>query len=820
MTGHLGGTGGRGRCALALATVLLAAGAAARAGAAGAPTAAPTVTDAESAAEKELAGLRDFLTGPNRTFETRRDAADALLEKQSDKARAILAGVLATPGEPALAVLAAVASRPSAPSEFIEPLFQLLKSEDEATRRAAAAAFGAYQGDDRVLAGLREQVMSADAPQPARLAAIQAMSQIIDARSIGTLVEATADAKPAVAAAAAEALGDMTGLTEFGTSSEQWITWWQQHAAESESRLLGGLLRRVRTELKRRDATLERVQARLIRLLNESYEAADAKAKGRLALAHLEDALPQVRALAAAQATALSREVLAGGNGTARQAYQELLTSLAKHLADEAPAVRAAAADALASWQEVSAAPALLARLDSETVPEARAAVAGALGTLKVVEAVPRLTKMLESASEIEVTKAAGALGAIGEKSAAGPTVVEAGLAMLGRLARTSPSPAVREAACRALAKVSAPAAEGVLVAALEDAAASVRFSAAQGLGNLAQVGEKTVAALVARLTDENKGTRQAVAAALGKLGDAAAGRRMAERLKQGAETEPAVRNALWAAIQALVARLESADAAVGLADLFFSREGAEDMQRAAELYGAALAKFPASGAGAQVLTLREKLVDAYVAAGLPQKAVPTLRQLLAQTPPENTARVTVIKQQLGLILLAVEPYTEGPPLLAEAMEKMDVAARTPLVKAIAARAEALLKADRPDQALELLRAFKQARDDWGGTDQTATLTQLRDQAALAAVNQAISKLGGSADQVTAATEVLKRVGRPAMLALLDGLEKAAQAKDAATEARLLAALETVTGRKDHGYSPAAPLESRLKAIVAWRKAV
>jgi hypothetical protein len=30
--------------------------------------------------------------------------------------------------------------------------------------------------------------------------------------------------------------------------------------------------------------------------------------------------------------------------------------------------------------------------------------------------------------------------------------------------------------------------------------------------------------------------------------------------------------------------------------------------------------------------------------------------------------------------------------------------------------------------------------------------------------------------------------------------------------------MEAVTGRKDHGYSPQAPLDDRLKRIAAWRQ--
>ncbi|MGB2974582.1 MAG: hypothetical protein WBD18_00900, partial [Phycisphaerae bacterium] len=98
--------------------------------------AAETPVDADDLLQKELTRLRDFLTGPSRTFETRRDAAAGLLEKDLPEARAILLDVLASPSDAARAVLEKIAARDSAHEAFIEPLFQLLRSDDEATRRA------------------------------------------------------------------------------------------------------------------------------------------------------------------------------------------------------------------------------------------------------------------------------------------------------------------------------------------------------------------------------------------------------------------------------------------------------------------------------------------------------------------------------------------------------------------------------------------------------------------------------------------------------------------------------------------------------------
>jgi HEAT repeat protein len=772
-------------------------------------------------ADAELTRLRDFLVGLDRTPGTRRDAAEVLIEKDNNAARAILVEVLSgpTPSEAVLAVLDAIAARDSAHEALIDPLFKLLRSDDEATRRAAALAFGAYQGNEKVLRGLKDLAVAPDAAVPVRLAAVQALSQLMDKRAIDALVRMTQDAKSPVASAAADALADMTGIRDMGPGRDAWAEWWKRRQDDTESRLLGSLLRRFREEGKRREATLERIQTRLIRQLSDAYEAADVREKGRLALTQIEDPVPQVRALAARQAAAMARSVLGAGNGEARKPYQELVAALLKHLSDDSPTVRAAAAEALAAWQEAVAGPVLLARLDTEKVPEARAAAAAALGALKVAEAVPKLVAVLDSSSEIEVIRAAGALGLIGEKNAASPIPVKAAVEPLGRLARSASQPAVREAACLALAKIAPPSAEEILSAALEDPTPSVRFGAAQGLGNLGKVGEKTIAALSARLQDENKGVRQAVAAALAKVDGPEAASKMADRLKAGAETEPAVRTALWEAIRALADRATAPDAAQELGDRFFGREGAEDMQRAAAMYEAALSKIPAasrSSAPAQVLY--EKLVDAYVAAGTPDNAVPPLRQLLIITPPDKKVRIRELNQQLGLILLAKDPAAEAAVPLVAAMEGADATSRLALAKAILTRAEALLKADKPDQAVELLDGVAHLRPEYGGAELTDSITKVRGRAAAAAAAAAIGKLGGTEEQAAAATATLKRIGRSSVPRLLDALEVAAKNNQAAQETRLLAALEAVTGRKDHGYSPQASLDDRLKRIAVWRQ--
>jgi len=789
-----------------------------------AAVASAAVSTTAEGADAELARLRDFLTGSDRTFSTRRDAAQVLMEKGSPEARAVLLEVLTSPApsEATRAVLEVLASCDTADPALVAPLFALLESDDADTRRAAAKAFSAYQGDQKVLDGLKALANGASTGTEARLAAVEALAQLLDKRAIATLVGLTGAPAEPVAAAAAAALAEMTGRTDVPPTAEAWTRWWQARRGEPESRLLAGLLRRFRDALERRTAQLQEVRNRLIEHLTNLYESADAKEKGALALEHLADAVSAVRALAARQAARIAASALAAPNGTGRKAYQDLVSALLNHIDDASAEVRAAVAAALAAWQETDAGPALLARLAKEDDPEARAALADALGDLRIVEAVQRLVAMLESPNQAEVVAAAGALGQIGDRTDGRLDAVEPALETLGRLARTAGPPAVREAACLALAKIAPPSAEAILAAALDDPQPSVRYSAAQGLGNLGQVGAETVAALVSRLQDKNKGVRQAVAAALAQVGGEKAAAQMAERLKPGVETDPGVRNALWDAIRTLADAASSPDLAGALGDAFFARGGPDqpdDMQHAAELYQVALSKIPAAQRGSQqAVSLYEKLVDATIAAGTPERAVPTLRQLIALTPAENTTRLRELNRQLGLILLAKDPCADSVPPLTAAMKDADADARNGILDAVRDRAQALLKAKKAVQALDLLTALKRARPDWGGTDRASALQAVHAEAAEAALAVVLPKLAGTEEQAAAAAATLKKIGAPAAGPLLDLLETAAKDKQTALQARVLAVLEAVTGRTDHGYDPDAPLADRLDRIEAWRK--
>ena len=159
-------------------------------------------------------------------------------------------------------------------------------------------------------------------------------------------------------------------------------------------------------------------------------------------------------------------------------------------------------------------------------------------------------------------------------------------------------------------------------------------------------------------------------------------------------------------------------------------------------------------------------------------------------------------------------------PALVAALKGASTDERQAILRDLQARAEALLKADRPEQAMDLLAAFGKAQSDWGGEEAGEVLRQLSAQATAATIARAVGRLGGAEDQAAAAAATLRKVGLAAAPKLFDALETGAKEKKTDLETRALAALEAVTGRKDHGYDPAAPLEERLKQIAAWRQSL
>ena len=254
----------------------------------------------------------------------------------------------------------------------------------------------------------------------------------------------------------------------------------------------------------------------------------------------LGDASPVVRAAAA---RALGRIQNRGS-----------VAALAGTLRDRIPSVRREAAFALGLIGDTTAAPALVARLGSETDPAARVAMVVALGYLGARQSGPALSTALRSpraperwAAALAVARArdstlvpelsaaakdarpdmrwrvAYALGRIGDPR---------GATALRTLAR-DPVEIVRYHAARALGDVADSASSPRLVALLGDPAWRVRVNAAHALGVLGAA--RDARSLRPLLDDRHAHVRWEVAISLGILRDAGAVSRLTSALRDSA---------------------------------------------------------------------------------------------------------------------------------------------------------------------------------------------------------------------------------------------------------------------------------------------
>jgi HEAT repeat protein len=226
--------------------------------------------------------------------------------------------------------------------------------------------------------------------------------------------------------------------------------------------------------------------------------AGDAGAAPAL-VACLKDPSPTVRAASAAALGALaSRETARGGGAPTsrdgagappRFAGAPLLVLLD----DPEPAVRKEAAVTLGILMGASAVPRLGQTATTDADVPVRAAAAAALGRIGAPDGAASLAKALQDEAPLVRHAAAGAMGAVGDRSVAPPEVAQSCAAALVERLKDRHA-AVRAAAAHALGRIGGPAAASALrESARGDPDESVRSAAAEALGKIQAARTKPV---------------------------------------------------------------------------------------------------------------------------------------------------------------------------------------------------------------------------------------------------------------------------------------------------------------------------------------
>lgn len=679
-----------------------------------APPAAPVVaprpetTRLSADQKRDLNLLLDVLRDPKIDAAKRREAAASLLARGWPAALEQLAGLLNGNGDVSthVAIAQAVADRARPPKALVEPLLQLIGSEDVALRTAAAAALGRYD-DGGVMQRLIGIARSGQRPVAMRLGAIRALAEYRQPQAMETLVGLAQPTEPrAVTTAAAAALAHLTGITRFGDDAQAWAQWWAENQHLSPERWLGRLTRNLGARAQQLEHEKAALLTRLTETYNRLYTATEAAQRPALLAEMLSDPNDALRLLAL---QLIERNLLSAQpiSDATRQAMRQELT-------DPNPKVRAKVATLLRDLGDQPAAKIAAERLLAEPVAAVQAAYLSLLARQPLAQAVDAALLLL----------ARPALRA----PAAEYLVVAGDAAMLTPAQRTGALELARQAISNSetqpaivqlIARHGQPADQPLLVKLLDHDTAAVQRAAAEAFLN----DTHDIDPLLARLN---------VPALADKALEAAAKRgKTLAVVRKLLEYQPSdeLRAAWAAAVAAVAERLSIADLAT-VAKLLAEQPKRSDV-RVAVLKVAAEPEEPGPDgamppAEPQKLTLMQELADLYMQAEKPAEARPLYDRLIAAERLDAAARTAARAGQLRAAL-ATGP-AEQAMTLATQWAKADAGARGRIAGLLLDAAEAALAVKQTEQAAAWVGQASELSGPAIGTEDAARLQRLREQ--------------------------------------------------------------------------------------------
>lgn len=648
---------------------------------------------ASTLSAQELAALQAYerqLRDPDRDAQTKLEAATLLLGQPSAEATALLVQFLtdATNQPAQLAVARAVTAAGQGHEELVPALFAMLRDKEPTVRAAASGALGIYRST-AVLQGLADLARDTQADEPARTAAVQALSRFLDKAAVDALIGLLDDREPNVRTAAAEALTRLTGIRAFGADGTRWREWWLANKDKSRQQWLDDLLE----SLVRQNATVEeqrtRLASRLATAMNELYAATPAADRPARLLAYLRDPVADVR-LVGLQLTSQRQ-------ASAEPVAPETARLLETLLVDQDPRVRAESARLTAALKGPAAMPVLVQCLQSETADIVREAIVAGIGTLGDPSTVDLLLAALAKEPNGAAVAAANAISRLADRTPLTPEQAQAVASVaIERYGRSQPSQArLREALLAAMAAAGRPESAEVVRSALRQEPATVRVAAIRGLQRLNDT--DSVPLLAAMIgsgaqADADRGVRQAAVMALATLGGLDQLQAVLRCTDSQVEGDQGVRTAAWEATINLLTNAsveQVGSVAAGLADR--SDAGLFHV-RVLRLQLDKLADDPRAQ-----IDVRVRLARALQAAGLPLEAPKELALACqAATPDSEQGR------QVWLLWMDSLLQTNDPLVLNYMAEQRDAALFTTAAEAMMRRL-ATLETDGQTDAIAVL---------------------------------------------------------------------------------------------------------------------
>ena len=457
----------------------------------------------------EIETLRGQLADPSRTQRTREDAAKLLLGKNQQAVTKILEKFLADPSNPGaqIAIANAISQVGGARGEFAKPLLAMLKGDNDSVRTPAARALVTFRVDDLI-----EIAQDREVDEKIRLIAIDSLQRVVAKKSIQTLINLLGDRKKAVRNAALDSLRGLTNIRSFGGSQLLWRRWWQRNKDKDDYQWLlamTNLVVRGKMGLEHENA---RLRARLVKSMQEVYDASAKEQKPAILLSMLNDPLSDIRLLGT---TLIAKLVLAN-----EPIEKKISKRLRLMLTDDDPRVRNAVALLSAAVPDKRTVAVLRNRLAREAHPVVRVGLLRALGNLKDQSVFFDVLNQIQNEDEAQARAAALALGQIASAKplnkynstrAARSLNSRYDKALAGKNAL-----ALREALLNAMSIIADPSAVSVFKSALKDPAAVIRLAGVTGLTKLKHAASS--AEIAAHISDPDRGVRQAVLNAIATL--------------------------------------------------------------------------------------------------------------------------------------------------------------------------------------------------------------------------------------------------------------------------------------------------------------
>jgi HEAT repeat protein len=612
---------------------------------------------------QELDALRATLVDPGRPARERDEAAKRLLERGAyeplrDALRGSRADVQAS-------VARALAESKNPPPGLLDPLLLCLAPRTTPELAdAASLAIANYRNVPAARARLRDFVMSANAGERQQIAAIHALGTLNDKDTAGFLVDSLMNnpqVSPELGNAAADALGEMTGLTEYGRDVGQWTRWWRDQQGKSNEQFLAerraereGSARQAAERLKTvTDALNNYVRSAHNRITNPKDREADT-------LATLNNAAPEFRAAGARLA---NEDLLAGI--PPGQAVKERLRDL---IGDSSSEVRRESAVALASINDPLAVSAILTQLRRERIEPVRAALIKALGPTKDVTPVPVLLTMLNDPAFQVSEAAAQTLGDLGSEIAKNPVltkqVANALADAINRTAITRGADRFRALVTGAMVPLKDRGLVTTLFSLLDEKAGNtpaVRGAAVRALAQMNAPGDlqQDIAGRIRPgLQDSDKNVRLETARALGIVGGPAQAQALFAASGAG-ERDEAVRDAAWKSLSSLFDQFEITTLAIWANQNFAN---APDRQLVALL---ALNKKLVPKGGpmeGDLAAVRQQIGTLYLSPGIdkPDEALPYLQSALTYHDVRGGVAAEKLQEDILTAYIHAKKYKDG----------------------------------------------------------------------------------------------------------------------------------------------------------------